>query len=47
MRLTQLAKMNGHVPYAYLKDLLERLPTQRPSTIGELLSHDWLAIEKM
>ncbi len=29
--LIQSAKLNGHDPYAYLKDVLERLPTQRAS----------------
>jgi len=29
--------MNGHHPYAYLKDVLIRLPTQRTREIGPLL----------
>jgi transposase len=29
MSLIQSAKLNGHDPYAYLKDVLARLPTQR------------------
>ncbi|WP_349970181.1 transposase domain-containing protein [Pseudomonas caspiana] len=33
--------MNGHDPFAYLKDVLTRLPTQRASEIGELLPHNW------
>jgi len=41
--LIQTAKLNGHDPYAYLKDVLERLPTQRASRIGELLPHRWMA----
>jgi hypothetical protein len=28
-------------PCAYLKDVLERLPTQRASAIDELLPHRW------
>ena len=32
--LIQSAKLNGHDPYVYLKDVLERLPTQRASDIG-------------
>jgi len=28
--------MNGHDPYAYLKDVLTRLPTQRTREIGRL-----------
>ncbi|NNA93536.1 transposase domain-containing protein, partial [Pseudomonas gessardii] len=27
--------------YAYLKDVLTRLPTQRASEIAELLPHRW------
>ncbi len=41
MSLIQSAKLNGHDPYAYLKDVLTRLPTQRYSMIGELLPHRW------
>jgi transposase len=33
--------MNGHDPYAYLKDVLERLPTLPASCIEELLPHRW------
>lgn len=39
--LIQSAKLNGHDPYAYLKDVLQRLPTQRDSEIGQLLPHRW------
>ncbi|WP_284403248.1 transposase domain-containing protein, partial [Pseudomonas syringae] len=28
-------------PYAYLKDVLTRLPTHRASEIGQLLPHNW------
>jgi transposase len=41
MSLIQSAKLNGHDPYQYLKDVLERLPTQPASRIGELLPHSW------
>lgn len=41
MSLIQSARMNGHDPYAYLKDVLTRLPTQRASQIAELLPHCW------
>lgn len=41
MSLIQSAKLNGHDPYAYLKDLLARLPTQKNSKIEELLPHRW------
>ncbi len=43
MSLIQSAKLNGHEPYAYLKDVLARLPTQKASAIGELLPHNWIA----
>jgi hypothetical protein len=35
------ARLNGHDPHVYLKDVLERLPTQPASRIGELLPHRW------
>ena len=41
MSLIQSARLNGHDPYRYLKDILERLPTQPASRIGELLPHSW------
>ena len=41
MSLIQSAKLNGHDPYAYLKDVLTRLPTQKNSAIAELLPHYW------
>ncbi len=41
MSLVHSAKMNGHDPYAYLKDVLERLPTQPASKVEELLPHRW------
>ena len=41
MSLIQSARMNGHDPYAYLKDVLTRLPTQRASEIEALLPHQW------
>ncbi|HEV8695454.1 MAG TPA: IS66 family transposase [Lysobacter sp.] len=41
MSLIQSAKLNDHDPYQYLKDVLERLPTQPASRIGELLPHSW------
>ncbi len=39
MSLLHSARLNGHDPYAYLKDVLERLPTQPASRIAELLPH--------
>jgi transposase len=41
MSLIQSAKLSGHDPYAYLKDVLIRLPTQKNSQIEELLPHRW------
>lgn len=42
MNLIQSARMNGHDPYAYLKDVLTRLPRQRASEIGQLLPNQWM-----
>jgi len=41
MSLLVSAKLNGHDPYAYLKDVLTRLPTQKNHLISELLPHRW------
>ncbi len=41
LSLIQSAKLNGHDPYAYLKDVLTRLPTQKNNAIYELLPHNW------
>lgn len=41
MSLIQSARLNGHDPYRYLRDVLERLPTHPASRIGELLPHLW------
>lgn len=41
MSLIQSAKLNGHDPYVYLKDVLTRLPTHKASQIDELLPHSW------
>jgi transposase len=37
--LVQTARLNGHDPYAYLKDVLTRLPMHPNSRIDELLPH--------
>ena len=42
MSLIQSARMNGHDPYAYLKDVLTRLPTQKASEVEQLLPHRWV-----
>ncbi|HEJ2737045.1 TPA: transposase domain-containing protein, partial [Pseudomonas aeruginosa] len=44
MSLIQSARMNGHDPYAYLKDVLTRLPTLRSKDISQLLPHQWVQI---
>jgi transposase len=41
MSLIQSAKMNGHDPYAYLTDVLTRLPTHPNNRIEALLPHRW------
>ena len=41
MSLVQSARMNGHDPWAYLKDVLTRLPNHLNSHIDELLPHRW------
>lgn len=41
MSLVQSARLNGHDPFAYLSDVLRRLPTQLNSRIEELLPHCW------
>jgi hypothetical protein len=42
MSLIQSARMNGHDPYVYLKDVLTRVPTQRASEITDLLPQSWV-----
>ena len=41
MSLVQSARMHGHDPWAYLKDVLTRLPGYLNSRIDELLPHRW------
>jgi transposase len=41
MSLLHTAKLNGLEPYAYLKDVLTRLPTQPAAQIEALLPHRW------
>jgi hypothetical protein len=42
--LIQSARLNGHDPYAYFKDVLTRLPTQWVSEVEELLLYRWQPI---
>ncbi|WP_374684709.1 transposase domain-containing protein [Variovorax sp. ZS18.2.2] len=37
MSLVHSARLHGHDPHAYLRDVLERLPTHLNSRIDELL----------
>ena len=41
MSLIQSAKLNGHDPYAYLQDVLARLPTHKNNLVEQLLPHRW------
>ncbi len=43
MSLIESAKLCGHDPWAYLKDVLTRLPTWPNSRLRELLPHRWTA----
>jgi transposase len=42
MSLIESAKLNGHDAWAYLKDVLDKLPTWPNSRLNELLPHRWL-----
>jgi transposase len=39
MNLLRSVQLNGHDPYAYLKDFLTRLPTHKANDIAALLPH--------
>ena len=41
MSLIQSARLNGHDPYAYLRDVMTRLPTTKQADIASLLPHRW------
>lgn len=41
MSFIRSAQFNGHDPYVYLKDVLDRLPAHRSGDIAELLPHRW------
>lgn len=41
MSLIESAKLNGHDAWAYLKDVLDKLPTWPNSRLAELLPHHW------
>jgi transposase len=42
MSLVQSARLNGHEPLAYMRDVRERLPSQPNHRIDELLPHRWM-----
>ena len=41
MSLIESAKLNGHDPWAYLKDVFERLPTLKQRDLATVLPHNW------
>ena len=41
MSLIESAKLNGHDPWAYLTEVLERLPTLKQRDLHTLLPHNW------
>jgi transposase len=41
MSLIESAKLNGHDPWAYFKDVFERLPTLKHRDLEQLLPHNW------
>lgn len=41
MSLIESAKLHGHDPWAYLKDVFERLPTLKQHDLEKLLPHNW------
>ena len=43
MTLIQSARLNDHDPYAYLRDVMTRLPTTKQADIATLLPHLWQA----
>lgn len=45
MSLTQSARLNGHDPYMYLRDVLDRLPAHPARRMDELLPHNWRSVE--
>ena len=43
MSLIESAKLNGHDPWVYMKDVLQRLPTLKDRDLQTLLPHHWRA----
>ena len=46
MTLAQSARLHGHDPWAYLKDVLERLMEHPNHRIDELLPHRWIPLAR-
>jgi transposase len=46
LSLIESAKLNGHDPWAYLKDVFERLPTLKNRDLASLLPHNWKPADK-
>jgi hypothetical protein len=46
LSLIESAKLNGHDPWAYLKDVFERLPTLKNRDLDSLLPHNWQPADK-
>lgn len=46
MSLIHSAKLNGLDPYAYLRVVLERLPSQAANRAVELLPHRWQTVPR-
>jgi len=46
MSLIESAKLNGHDPWVYLKDVFERLPTLKQRDLHQLLPYNWRAPDK-
>ncbi|WP_269758770.1 transposase domain-containing protein [Variovorax sp. E3] len=44
MSLVQSAKLHGRDPWACLRDVLTRMPTQLDSRTCELLTHTWQSV---
>jgi transposase len=46
LSLIESAKLSGHDPWAYLKDVFERLPTLKNHDLESLLPHNWRPADK-
>jgi hypothetical protein len=46
LSLIESVKLNVHDPWAYLKDVFERLPTLKNRDLDSLLPHKWKPAEK-